>query len=304
MGKNSKIEWTHHTFNPWYGCQKIAPGCDHCYAEGWAKRSGLVQWGPGAERRRTNTSNWKNPLRWDAAAARMGVRYRVFCASLADVFDNAAPTAWRVDLWCLIRRTPNLDWLIVTKRVGNVLGMLPADWGDGYPNVMILITVTNQYEADRDIPRLLSLPAAQRGLSMEPLLDEVDLSHDLTYLDHLDWVIVGGESGIKARPMNQVWVRRLRDQCEHAAVPFLFKQWGEWLPFDESDERPGNHSAHRFDDGGWSLKIGKNKAGRLLDGRQWDGYPPTTINSDGDGRHHQPRRCGTAESGDTAGGER
>ena len=91
MGENTKIEWAHHTFNPWYGCQKVGPGCDHCYAEGWAKRSGLVQWGPGTERRRSSSANWKKPLAWNAEAERLGIRYRVFCASLADVFDNAVP---------------------------------------------------------------------------------------------------------------------------------------------------------------------------------------------------------------------
>ena len=124
MAENTKIEWADHTFNPWTGCTKVGPGCDHCYAEGWAKRSGQVQWGHGAARRRTSEANWKQPMRWNAEAERIGVRYRVFCASLADVFDNEVPAEWRADLFDLIAKTPNLDWLLVTKRVGNVERMV------------------------------------------------------------------------------------------------------------------------------------------------------------------------------------
>lgn len=186
MAENSKIEWTHHTFNPWYGCQRVGPGCDHCYAEGWAKRSGLVQWGAGADRRRSSDAAWRKPLKWNAEAERLGVRYRVFCASLADVFDNAVPASWRADLFQLIERTPHLDWLLVTKRVGNVAPMMQEVarrlfWLDhleapGFPeNVWLGITVVNQQEANRDIPRLLALPACVRFLSMEPLLGPVDL---------------------------------------------------------------------------------------------------------------------------------
>lgn len=189
MSENSKIEWCHHTFNPWTGCTKVGPGCDHCYAEGWAKRSGIVQWGPSAERRRTSEANWRNPLKWNAEAKRLGIRYRVFCASLADVFDNEVPDEWRADLFDLIARTPNLDWLLVTKRIGNVERMVmdalrtmfvrtnqePTTWP--WANVWLGITVVNQAEADRDIPKLLATPAAVRFLSAEPLLGPVNLRH-------------------------------------------------------------------------------------------------------------------------------
>jgi len=261
MAENSKIEWCHHTFNPWTGCTKIGPGCDHCYAEGWAKRSGIVQWGPGAERRRTSEANWKQPIKWNAEAERLGVRYRVFCASLADVFDNEVPAEWRADLFDLIAKTPNLDWLLVTKRVGNVERMVmdalrtmfvrtnqePTTWP--WANVWLGITVVNQAEADRDIPKLLKIPAAVRFLSMEPLLGCVDLSQWLDLIqyddgapwmrrnighlhDMLDWVIVGGRD----RPMHPKWVRDIRDQCEAAGVPMMLKQWGEWKPISQMDE--------------------------------------------------------------------
>ncbi|MBP7649541.1 MAG: phage Gp37/Gp68 family protein [Phenylobacterium sp.] len=288
MGENTKIEWAHHTFNPWYGCQKVGPGCDHCYAEGWAKRSGLVQWGPGTERRRSSPANWRKPLVWNAEAERLGVRYRVFCASLADVFDNAVPTAWRMDLFSLIAKTPHLDWLLVTKRVGNVLPMCS---GDGlmfdmlWQRVWLGITVCNQAEADRDIPKLLQVPAKVRWLSMEPLLGPVVIPGVfLKRLDWgegqkewpdgagvIDWIVCGGESGPKARPIHGDWARSLRDQCAAAGVPFLFKQWGEWLPAGQ-DGNP-EHDPFEINASDSPVRIGKAAAGRLLDGSLHDGYP-------------------------------
>lgn len=252
MGKDTNIEWAHHTFNPWMGCAKISPGCHHCYAEGWAKRSGMVQWGAHAERRRTSENNWRQPIKWNADAKRKGVRYRVFCSSLADVFDNAVPVQWRTDLFRLIAETPSLDWLLLTKRIGNADSML-GDYKTVplLPNVWIGASITNQEEADRDIPKLLSVPAAKRFLSMEPLLGPVDLRFHIfseptgNFRTHagkrqmelrkpddggLHWVIVGGESGPGARPMHPEWVRSLRDQCSAADVPFLFKQHGESPP--------------------------------------------------------------------------
>ena len=175
MAENSAIEWTHHTFNPVLGCQKVGPGCDHCYAEGWAKRSGLVTWGPGETRRVTSDAYWRQPLKWDREAKAAGERRRVFCASLADVFDNAWPDGVRDRLWALIKATPNLDWMLLTKRPGNIAKMLPDDWGGGYRNVWLGCTVVNQEEADRDIPKLLAVPAAVRFLSMEPLLGPVEI---------------------------------------------------------------------------------------------------------------------------------
>lgn len=245
MAENSGIEWTTHTFNPWAGCTKVSPACDHCYAESWAKRSGHVEWGPKGNRRRTKT--WGNPVKWNRQAGETGERPRVFCASLADVFDNhrSILPEWRRDLWRLIRETPNLDWLLLTKRPQNIEKMLPDDWSDGYPNVWLGTTVENQTEADRRIPHLLSVPAVIHFLSMEPLLGPVDIGIGLGCTcdseercfgtcpyyrsgvnpRQLSWVIVGGESGHQHRPTDPDWFRGLRDQCSAAGVPFLFKQW-------------------------------------------------------------------------------
>lgn len=175
MAENTKIEWAHHTFNAWIGCTKVGPGCDNCYAADLATARLGVAWGPGQPRRRTAASTWRQPRRWNKRAAKEGVRYRVFCSSLADVFDNEVDPAWRADLFQLIRETPHLDWLLVTKRVGNVRTMAEAA-GCLPDNVWLGITVVNQAEADRDIPKLLEIKAAVRFLSMEPLLGPVDLT--------------------------------------------------------------------------------------------------------------------------------
>ena len=195
MSENTKIEWADHTFNPWEGCQKVGPGCDHCYAEARNARFGAgqaINWGPGAPRRRTSAANWILPLKWNKQAQAEGRRFRVFCASLADVFDNAVPADWRLDLFELIRATPHLDWLLLTKRIGNASQMIAdtvAKMDIGYsvpfaawpwPNVWLGATICNQTEADRDIPKLLATPAAVRFLSIEPMLGPVDLTvyHD------------------------------------------------------------------------------------------------------------------------------
>ena len=193
--ENTNIEWATHTFNPWEGCQHAGPGCDNCYAEARNKRFGggvAVNWGPGAPRRRTSAANWRKPLAWnanhDAFFAEYGHRQRVFCSSLADVFDNAVDPAWRADLFELIAKTPNLDWLLLTKRIGNVGNMLPVpfDFDKHYPNVWLGATIVNQIEADRDIPKLLDVPVAKRFLSMEPLLGPVNLWRYLIGAVHKD----------------------------------------------------------------------------------------------------------------------
>jgi len=311
MAEHSAIEWTDHTFNPWEGCQKVGPGCDHCYAETRnARFSGgtPVNWGAGAPRRRTSVANWRKPLAWNQDAGEFYAstkrRQRVFCASLADVFDNAVPDAWRADLFTLIRRTPNLDWLLLTKRIGNACQMIEQamrDQGDegighaGWPwqNVWLGATIINQEEANRDIPKLMGTPARVRFLSMEPLLGPVDLTaasftaspgyfgdalgwhHQPHCSRHeryprIDWVIVGGESGAGARPMHPDWARGLRDQCATAGVPFLFKQHGEWAPGS------GDFGAGRFE-----------AAAVAMDGRIVPGgfdaaaYPPGSTSADG-----------------------
>jgi len=337
MSENTKIEWADHTFNPWIGCTKVGPGCDNCYAKAeFDDRRHRAVWGAGQPRSQTKT--WGDPVRWnkqaDAFFAAHGRRQRVFCASLADVFDNEVPSDWRTDLWNLIAATPNLDWLVLTKRIGNAIGMLPAFWAMGpaphlwesdFKHVWLGATICNQEEADRDIPKLLAVPAAKRFLSMEPLLGPVDLTGIGRYTNgsrninalmgaetrgilamspseggsmvsttfggpRIDWVIVGGESGPNARPMHPDWARSLRDQCQAAGVPFLFKQWGEWAPHqtvpggDEGGDLRRGHVRYLQGDGrepdghfrrgdAAVARVGKKAAGRLLDGREWNRVP-------------------------------
>ncbi|WP_103018156.1 phage Gp37/Gp68 family protein [Alicycliphilus denitrificans] len=354
MAESTKIEWADHTFNPWEGCQKVGPGCDNCYAENRNARFAggqAINWGPGAPRRRTSASNWNKPLAWnknaDAFMAAHGRRQRVFCASLADVFDNAVDPRWRADLFALILATPALDWLLLTKRIGNVVPML-AELRHGndpdlpvldmmpLPNVWIGVTIVNQEEADRDITKLIEVPAAKRFLSVEPMLGELDImkwlqpytcadcghhgsvndcgpdgckkcseeaafdsgytckacgaddqsarascpncgSHRSYEEDNgfiwsseqrlIDWVICGGESGPGARPMSPDWARCLRDQCQAAGTPFLFKQWGEWLPDNQNPAIAGPSGDTQ------GIRVGKKAAGRLLDSRTWDEFP-------------------------------
>ena len=200
MGENSKIEWTDHTFNPWTGCTKVSPGCDHCYAEAWAKRSGLVQWGNNP-RRRTTENNWKKPVKWNSEAVEFkqehGHRLRVFCASLADVFDNQVPSSWRKDLFALIRECGRLDWLLLTKRPQNISKMLPSNWGDGYPNVWLGMTAEDQTYFDQRWKHLQKIPAVIKFISYEPAIGPLRLPTDGP---HPDWLISGGESGGGAGP--------------------------------------------------------------------------------------------------------
>lgn len=236
MGK-TKIEWADYTWNPWVGCQKVGPGCDNCYAESWAKRSGLVQWGPDAIRRKTSNPNWRAPHAWNKRAEAEGRPATVFCGSLMDWADNKAPLGARGAMWEVIRQTPNLIWMLLTKRPGNIRGCLPSDWDRGYPNVALMITVVNQQEADRDIPGFLKIAARWRGLSVEPMLGPVNLWSDANYPlpgggtgSAFDWgrgvhfVITGGESGPKRRPSDPEWFRSIRDQCAAAGAAYFHKQ--------------------------------------------------------------------------------
>lgn len=345
MSKNTKIEWTDHTQNFWEGCQKAGPGCDNCYAEARNARFGggiAGNWGPGAPRRRTSVGNWAKPIAWDKEHADFfaehGRRQRVFAQSLSDWADNAVPDEWRMDMAKVILATPNLDWLMLTKRIGNAAANLATMFPSGIPsNVWLGATICNQTEADRDIPKLLAVPAAKQFLSMEPLLGPVDIvpfvggrsiqcgcgfrrdevgligatqaKEGCIYCNKktvtwptLDWVIVGGESGQNARPMHPDWARGLRDQCQAAGVPFLFKQWGEWAPragtltgggvdfqaLDPACERwpqvirLGEHGKNTqicencTPDMGEEVfvqRVGKKTAGRLLDGREWIEVP-------------------------------
>lgn len=221
MAENSKIEWTDHTFNPWIGCQKVSPGCDHCYAEAMMDhRYGKVQWGPHGERKLTAPANWRKPLQWAKAAN--GSRQRVFCASLADVFDNKAPAGARDDLFALIHATPQLDWLLLTKRPENIRKMLPSDWSDGWPNVWLGTTCEDHEHYGRRWPILFSIPAKVRFISYEPAIGPLRLPYPYGAVP--DWIICGGESGGGARHMAPDWARNLRDDCANAGVAFFMKQ--------------------------------------------------------------------------------
>lgn len=296
MSEHTAIEWCDSTFNPWIGCTRVGPACDHCYAAvSTPARTMGIEWGPHAERRRTSDANWKQPLRWEreheAFAEQHGRRRRVFCASLADVFDNAVPQQWRDDLFELIRVTPHLDWLLLTKRIGNVGNMLPVpfDFERIYPNVWLGITICNQAEGDRDVPKLLELDARVRFLSVEPMLGPItfegmfssacDMRDGTNALEALSWVICGGESGPHARPMHPDWARSLRDQCSAAGVPFLFKQWGNWRAaawFDGPDADAGDGDDFVDLDRTDHLFV-------AIDGRTWDTeggrlmYPPLPL---------------------------
>jgi protein gp37 len=410
MAENSKISWTTHTFNPWRGCSKVSAGCANCYADTLSKRNPgtLGVWGPNGTRVVASESMWRQPLKWDREAKKVFDFYncgggkdkppyqrpRVFCASLADVFEDwqgpirqASSLAhfgqdvcvchecgkWmpftsycdcsgtRTDrlprrltmhdvrrrLFRLIHDTPNLDWLLLTKRPENITRFIAdvmnfawgvpqvespfAVWMEGWlthlkkpRNVWIGTSVENQATADERIPHLLQVPAAVRFLSMEPLLGPVDLTRIVTKPStpqqrergkpdvsfdaigrgwfggagdpaRIGWVICGGESGPGARPLHPDWARSLRDQCQAAGVPFHFKQWGEWWPFDDQSKADqdavrgcdvmhfdpldvvgsGWYSGWASSQYGWQhvARVGKAAAGRMLDGQTWDELP-------------------------------
>lgn len=228
MAQNSHIEWTDHTFNPWTGCTNISPGCDNCYAEAWSKRSGHVKWGNNP-RKRTTEHYWKAPTIWNGRAdlfeAAHGRRQRVFCASLADVFDNQADPAWRADLFATIRETPRLDWQLLTKRPQNIAKMLPPDWARGYPNVWLGFTAEDQARFDQRKRFISSIPATVWFISYEPAIGPLRIADSDPAPD---WLIAGGESGHGARPMKAQWVRDVIADCRRLKIAPFFKQWGTY----------------------------------------------------------------------------
>lgn len=312
MSENTKIEWCDHTFNPWIGCAKVSPGCANCYAEREDDRFGWTPegWGKGKPRKRTSVANWVKVEKWNRIAgadllaashilrdekagdhnvawAKAVHRPRVFVASLSDWLDPEVPIEWLADLLDLVRRCPHVDFLMLTKRLELFFSRLEkahhfvfhnwshyrdqprgeasawmANWLHGWQpaNVWIGTSVEDQQRAEERIPALLKIPARVRFLSCEPLLGPVDafvlrnsgIGH-VHVAKNIHWVICGGESGSYARPMHPDWARSLRDQCQAAGVPFLFKQWGEH-----------DHCGKR---------VGKAKAGRMLNGREWNQFP-------------------------------
>ncbi|MEQ1594681.1 MAG: phage Gp37/Gp68 family protein [Casimicrobium sp.] len=300
MAKQTNIVWTKSTFNPWMGCTGVSRACDHCYAEALMGRWLKIKWGTGEPRVRTSPTYWRAPRAWNAAAPSQnfaGIRgfWPVFCASLADVFDNEVDPQWRLDLWELVRATPNLTWQILTKRIGNARKMLPADWGNGYANVWLGATVCDQTEALRDVVKLRAVPAAVRFVSVEPMLGSIDLeavprdgdhnSPPGRLIDMLDWVICGGERCAQSRPMHPNGPRQLRDQCVRADKPFLFKQWGDWSPGSLAfgNELPANAlwdaREHQWAEGEISYRVGVEAAGISLDGRVWQQFPAAAVAS-------------------------
>jgi protein gp37 len=282
MGMNSKIEWTHHTFNPWWGCVRVSPACKYCYADSWAKRLGIEAWGPTSERKFFTDSHWREPIKWNKDAELAGDRRRVFCASMGDVFENRRDLdAPRERLWSLIESTPNLDWLLLTKRIHHVKRLAP--WGGKWPkNVWLGTSTEKQNWLEKRVEHLLMHDVVVRFISAEPLLGPLVVSpwlaNSCSTVGGINWVIAGGESGTHARSMNPAWAASLRDQCRAANVPFHFKQWGHWAP-EEIVKEGFSARAERIEVVGGSgqlirmVKIGKAKSGRTLDGITWDQFP-------------------------------
>lgn len=290
MSAGTKIEWAHHTHNPWWGCARVSPGCVNCYADTLASRWGHELWRRHGPRRAMSDQYWRQPLTWNRKAAGADGPVRVFCASMADVFEDhpepevrAFQDKERARLWDLIEATPNLTWMLLTKRPENVAGMVP--WGDDCPGTVWLGTsVEDQRRADERIPVLLKTPAAVRFISAEPLVGPVVLKDEWITSEllgfgpfgaeispRISWCITGGESGRKARPMHPTWARSLRDQCTAAGVAYHFKQWGShrWVAGSKYD----NETQCWVDDGIVPQRVSKALSGRELDGRTWDEFP-------------------------------
>lgn len=302
MGKTFPLDWTDHIFNPWTGRASVSPGSAHGGAE-------PIQ--------RTSRTAWGRPLQWNAEAASDRRRRRVLCGAPGDVFDPGADPQWREELWALIRQTPLLDWVIPTRYPEAVAARLPAGWGNGWPNVCLLVSAEDQ-EGTARVPLLLDVPARYRGLLLEPLLGPVKLQRK--WLKGLDWIVVGGESGKEARPAHPDWVRSVRSQCESEKVRFYFKGWGNWVPDAKFAKTDGGNAAF-FPHGSdrpvflepmerdawlreWSaadgrtfvFRTGKPGAARKLDGRTHARHPfPRTVPEKGlplsAGERHRLQMC-------------
>jgi protein gp37 len=233
MGEYTKIAWADSTWNPWIGCTHAGTGCDHCYAETqnkYRKWNGGT-WGNAAPRKVTAKGYWRKPLNWEdqARAGRVGKdskRWLVFAGDLCDIFDRLGDNDARTRMWELFRRTPHLTWLILTKRPQHISEFLPADWGEGYRNVWLGVTVENRENGYPRIEALRRVPAALHFVSCEPLLEGLP---DIDLTD-IDWAIVGGESGSEARPFDIEWARAIKKKCQESSTTFFFKQLGN-APF-------------------------------------------------------------------------
>lgn len=295
MGKETEIAWCTHTFNPWWGCARVSPGCEHCYAESFAKRTGHGVWGTTSPRRFFKDKHWKEPVKWDEEAKAAGERRRVFCASMSDVFEDRDDLLEsRARLTTLVAATPHLDWLILTKRPQHARRLWTIACGDGHgpcvcgahgrsklcgdistatghwaSNIWLGTTAEDQQRADERIPYLLEAPALVRFLSCEPLLGPVDLfaflrgklrDESLAALRSppmpgVDWVIVGGESGAGARTMEIGWARAIVEQCSAHKTACFVKQMGH-RPIARSRFDMGAASFKAADDHGWTEHAG------------------------------------------------
>ncbi|SHW42905.1 bacteriophage protein gp37 [Mycobacteroides abscessus subsp. abscessus] len=311
MGDKTRIEWTDATWNPVTGCDKVSPGCDHCYAETFAERwrgtrGHYFETGFDVQLR---PDKLDLPLRWTKPR-------RIFVNSMSDLFHARVPDEYIARVFAVMALAPQHTFQVLTKRHGRMRSLLssayflhavsrvwaepptdwtlPRDWSVPVwplPNVWLGVSAEDQKRADLRIPALLDTPAAVRFVSAEPLLGPIDLHGDpigkdsVFWIGHLDWVIVGGESGPGARPMHPDWARSMRDQCVAAGVPFLFKQWGEhriaipgqdtWDKVESIPLSPDVPMEPGVDIGPWAYmrRVGKKRAGRELDGRTWDQYP-------------------------------
>ena len=270
MGHNSGIHWTDDTFNPWWGCTKISPACDECYADGMATRWAHDIWGPDAPRRFFGDKHWNEPLKWNRLAESTNTRRRCFSGSMCDIMErhhnpeiNAQMDDCRTRLYNLTERTPWLDWLFLTKRPQEFRKKLPIDWlglANPRPNVWLMTTVEHQDYIWR-LKELMTAPAIVYGVSIEPIYSEIKLPKEFLDRGNRAWVILGGKTGPTLAPVNVEWARNLRDVCLEAGVPFHFKQWGD-----------ANSEGRR---------VGAKHAGRMLDGREWDGVPLDPANNVG-----------------------
>lgn len=289
MADKTGIEWTDATWNPVTGCAKVSAGCKHCYAErNWGRLQHLPAYaGRAFTDVATHADRLLQPLSWKRPR-------RIFVNSMSDLFHQDIHDDFIGMVFRTMARAPQHTFQVLTKRAERMQRLLTHPKMRGFvgdapwplPNVWIGVSVEDQATADERIPLLLDTPAAVRWISAEPLLAPIDLAEHGLHggPGQLDWVVVGGESGPKARPMHPEWARGLRDQCAAAAVPFLFKQWGEWQPVHPSGASipgcgttPQREPAFRFEHGHYFTKVGKKLAGRLLDGALHDGYPGACL---------------------------
>ena len=295
----TKIEWADKVWNPVTGCTKVSEGCRNCYAETMAKRF----W---KDRKfsdvRIHPERLDQPLSWKKPA-------RVFVNSMSDLFHQDVDSRYIGNVFQIMQKAKQHKFLILTKRADRMADIL-SQWDDGHdpiswpewplPNIWLGVSVENQKTADERIPLLMQTAAAVRFVSCEPLLGPLDFwkfatreetfgsmfdhrgsygfypglpKEPVKYHEGIDWVIVGGESGSNARPMHPDWARSIRDQCVDAGVPFFFKQWGEWVPFEQVEFDPAKERTGIQIGNQGMTKIGKKKAGRLLDGREWNEFP-------------------------------